>query len=245
MEGEPVESSTPVNNTFAYLIKSNWQKYILDIVVIIIGITLSFAVNSWKENVEKENLEQTYLLSLSEDFTADIAELNDVITQTQDVIAAATALSSVPNSSTAPEFLTEKILAIAKRPNFVSKDATFTDLQSSGNLQIFSDAGFKNMVIDYYRSYEAVLQVQTAEREIMNGVIGEYLLDNFPLSGVNNASKISDKEELSADRFTHTFMFRNIIAVRILNRKELLSDYQSLLDIAQAIKKQIDTKIHK
>jgi hypothetical protein len=49
------------------LIKTQWPRYLVDILVIILGITISFTLDSRKEEADRATLEQVYLKSLLTD----------------------------------------------------------------------------------------------------------------------------------------------------------------------------------
>lgn len=73
-------------NRFGLLFREKWPEYIIEIIVIILSITVSFALNEWKENNSKYELEQVYLKSLYHDINSDIEALHEVIEETELVI---------------------------------------------------------------------------------------------------------------------------------------------------------------
>ena len=71
---------------FSRLLREKSPEYVVEILVIIIGITLSFAVDEWKDLRQKRELEQVYLKSLLSDLEQDLRELDEVMEETRLVI---------------------------------------------------------------------------------------------------------------------------------------------------------------
>ena len=48
-----------------------------------------------------------------------------------------------------------------KRPKFTTRDATFSDLKSSGNLHLLKDIGLKNSLFAYYNVAQNIKDLQS------------------------------------------------------------------------------------
>ncbi len=57
-------------------LKQNWQKYILDILVIIIGISISFLLDEWRQNLQEKDIEIESLESIRSNLMVDTVILN-------------------------------------------------------------------------------------------------------------------------------------------------------------------------
>ena len=61
------------------ILKEKWPEYILEILVITIGILGAFALNNWNEQ-KKDNIRKTLLLNaLTQEFESNLSQLNQVI----------------------------------------------------------------------------------------------------------------------------------------------------------------------
>ncbi len=231
--------------TILGLVRQKWREYVIEILVIIVGITLSFALNAWKEQQSKKELEQIYLKSLQRDISSDIEALNQVIDETAQVVAKARTLlsySAKPDAATFNEaiFLAD-LRDVFERPNFVSNDAAFTDLKSSGNMQILTDFGLKNNLFNYYKHYEAIKAVEEAERDATLFLVAPYMAKHFSFNRETENKATSNQAVLEA---IENREYTNSIFVRLDNREELLAEYKDLLvksrKIQAALQKQID-----
>jgi len=228
------------------LLQSQWPKYLVDVLVIILSITISFTFDSFKEESNRKASEQAYLKALLGDITSDSNELKRVIGATENVIDKANwllSLSDNPKEIKMDEFATA-IKEVMERPNFVSKDATFSDLTSSGNMLLLEDINLKAMLFDYHRLYESVRAVETSERETVNTSIAPYLMKNFSIKGLKKGAKGSVVHQgVNIDQLIEEDDFSNIFSLRLVNRSELLDAYRQELVMAEKIKVTLASKI--
>jgi type II secretory pathway pseudopilin PulG len=135
----------------ANLIRERWPEYVVEIAVIIFSISISFALDEWKDRQQKQELEQLYLKELARDIDADIRQLNGIIAETKQVAQKANGLIKLSQQESQPVYsqFVNDVRFIFKRPRFVAQDATFSDLKSSGNLQTMRSFPLKNALFDY------------------------------------------------------------------------------------------------
>ena len=223
---------------FKHLIGRSWRGYLMDTMVVIIGITVSFSLNNQKEEGAREKLAHGYLYSLLSDVESDIKELNHVMEETRGVIDKTTRLISITELDDLSrldtiEFL-EDIKVVLSRPSFISKDATFSDMKSSGNVQLIDDVKLKNLIFEYYRVYEIVKMNQLAEREATITITGPYLFRRFPLRSISKSS--GQHRNLDIKRIVDEVEFENNLLLRLSNRQELLDSYQEALRLGMELR---------
>jgi hypothetical protein len=228
------------------LLRTQWPKYLVDVLVIILSITISFMFDSFKEESGRKSSEQAYLKALHGDITSDILELKKVIASTENVVAKANWLVNLPDDANAinRDELAAAIKQVVERPNFNSKDATFSDLTSSGNMLLVEDMNLKAALFEYYRFYESIRAVEVAERETMNVNVAPYLIKNLSIKRLAKGatgSVLHQGVELSD--LMHNDDFTNIFSIRMVSRAELLDDYRIELTSAEKIDSLLTAKI--
>lgn len=222
-----------------HLIRTNWQAYLLEIIVVIIGITISFSLNNLKEKNDRKKLELAYQVSLLNDIHADTEELERVIDETRQVIEKATRVISIVEENklqriNTPEFL-EDIRGVLGRPAFISKDITFSDMKSSGNIQLIRDMKLKNLIFEYYRVYEIIKMNEFAEREATITITGPYFFKRFPFQSTS-AGRLNIKS-IAGD-----IEFGNNLQLRLANRQELLNSYLAALKLATELRDELERR---
>jgi len=229
------------------MLQSQWPKYLIDVLVIILSITISFTFDSLKEESNRKASEQAYLKALLGDITSDISELQNKISLTDSVVGKANwllALSDNPKAIKMEE-VARAIKEVMERPNFISKDATFSDLTSSGNMLLLEDINLKGMLFDYHRLYETVRTVEISERETVNSSIAPYIMKNFSIKGLKKGAKGSVVHQgVNLDQLIQEDDFSNVFSLRLVNRAELLDRYREELTLAKKIKERITSKIN-
>src|ERR1700712_819309 len=73
-------------------LRHRWPEYLIEIFVIVFSISVSFALDQWKERRHDEALERLYLKTVSDNLASDIDALHEIIPETQLVLRQAQAL---------------------------------------------------------------------------------------------------------------------------------------------------------
>jgi hypothetical protein len=235
-EEPPAEEKPPVHRSpleaIVATLRHRWPEYVLEIVVIVFSISISFALDQWKERRHERELERLYLRTLSDNLASDVDALQGAISETRLVIDKARKLLDESHASTPapPAQIQGDIRDIARRPSFFAHDAAFADLRSSGNLRILHDFRLKNTLFDYYGLYESIKAKEASERESLITLAAPYLIRKISLGG----GDLADSPSIRNDR-----EFANVMWVRIHERTELLGDYQRELALAEKLRRRI------
>jgi hypothetical protein len=213
-----------------------WPAYLIEVLVIILGISITLALEEWRDNSKEDKLASIYLKNLLSDIEADLQSLKYATDNTQLIINNGNELLAFVDggsaASLAPAKIESDLQSILNRPNFISRDATFSDLKSSGNLHLLKDIQLKNLLFAYYSLAQNIKEVQDAERQATIVISAPYFLRRFPLGrGANGAMTQEEQRALAKD-----VEFGNNVLLRIENRKELLEDYKRAAGLAMEIK---------
>jgi len=227
--------------TFSGLIKEMWPAYLIEIFVIILGISITLALEEWRDNSKENHLEQIYLKNLQTDIGTDIKSLNLATVGTKSLLQRGNELlgyaRSADNKNISPAQINEDVRAILGRPNFFTSDASFTELKSSGNLHLIKDIQLKNLLFAYYSETQHIKEVQDAERQTAITLSGAYFLKQFPLDG--NRSQVGSVTTQDMNGLLKNIEFDNNVLLRVLNRNELLDIYQRADSLAQLLNKDL------
>src|ERR1700722_12459745 len=117
------------------LIEEMWPAYLIEIFVIILGISITLALEEWKDKSKASELATVYQKNLLADVDVDLASLKQVEQSTMELLSSGDQLLNfIKNPSV--NILTSSqvdsdIRSIIGRTKFISSDATFSDLKNS------------------------------------------------------------------------------------------------------------------
>lgn len=237
-KSKPADSPAPPKkagwNRIGHLIGEMWPAYLIEILVIILGISITLALEEWREDRKEAKLEKVYLANLSTDIDADLQMLKATQNATQQILQKGDdLLQFIRDPKQHPLLLSainSDVRAILGRPKFVIQDATFSDLKSSGNLALLKDIPLKNLLFSYYNLTQVIKEDQDAEQQATITLSGPFFLKQFSL--VENASPVESAEP---EKLSGSAEFQNNVLLRTSNRNELLHLYQAADSMATAL----------
>jgi hypothetical protein len=225
------------------LIREMWPAYLIEILVIILGISISLVLEEWRDRGKEHQLENIYLRNLITDVETDSVSLRSAIEGTKILLGSGNQLLAYSRTTDVKNIsfsqIKTDVRSILGRPNFISSDATFSDLKSSGNLHLIKDVGLKNSLFAYYGETQRINEVQNAEQQSTIVLSGSYFLKSFPIDSAARPAQTPDDLHLLSD-----IQFENNVLLRVRNREELLSIYQKTDSIGRLLRNALSRKIH-
>jgi hypothetical protein len=241
-ETTPVPASpSKKKHSVTGLIKEMWPAYLIEIIVIILGISITLALEQWRDNSKEKQLEKVYLQNLLTDVQVDLDFLKSVSASTGRILGRGNELLNYirnPGTRTISSGqVNMDVRALLGRPRFLSQDATFSDLKSSGNLHLLKDIRLKNLLFDYYNRTQNIKEMQDAEQQATITISGAYFLKRFQLDDGGSRPELSDTENLN--NLLKSIEFENNVLLRVSNRNELQEIYQKTIIIATELKNEL------
>lgn len=237
----PADGDAPVissprrkKNRVLHLLSEMWPAYLIEVMVIIVGISITLVLEEWRDNSKEEKLAEVYLGNLAADIDTDRQSLHYAISSTDSLLARGDEvrqfLKDPDGHALTAARLNEDVRKLINRPNFLSHDATFSDLKSSGNLHLIKDIRLKGLLFAYYSKAENTKWIQDAEQQATIELSGRYFLQWFAVDGSDDSPIFHSSGGVRA--LTSNTEFRNHVAVRVGTRKELLPLYKETDSLA-------------
>ena len=128
-----------------------------EIILVVIGILIALQVNNWNSARIEKNKESVYLKNIKRDLIEQIKSIDDQMNT--EFGFSKTAKSILKYYKEHHKFkvdsaFTSAIGSLTSRRTFVKINPTYTELLSSGNVDIISDNKFKGELINYYQELE-------------------------------------------------------------------------------------------
>lgn len=145
---------------------------IQEIVIVIIGISIAFALNNWKESQADVKLQQRYLDNMAADIQQELELLaiNKQEMQAKlELIQKVRPLMSAPNNR--KDTVARKVFAIAKSVSFNPVNVTYQTLVNSGDLKLIDDFELRSSIEEHYSLHKIILR----DYERLDNIYKEYL----------------------------------------------------------------------
>jgi len=132
------------------------------------------SINNWNQGRIEQNKEQVYLTNIKRDLQHQLASIELQLEEEQKYLDKVQPFLYYyyKHSIIKLDSTTTRNLSIATaRKTFVRIDPTYTDLISSGNIDIIKDITFKNKLIEYYQNLERVEKINHNNNLYLNDQI--------------------------------------------------------------------------
>ena len=142
---------------------SKYFKYAIgEIVLVVIGILIALQINNWNQGRIAQDKEQTYLTNIKRDLENQLKSIEsqlefdkDILDLIQSFLDSFYKTSKIKLDSTNIKSLS----IVTTRQTFVRTDPTYTDLISSGNIDIIKNTELKNKLIEFNQNLERVEKI--------------------------------------------------------------------------------------
>ncbi|MCX7357669.1 MAG: hypothetical protein NT015_05950 [Alphaproteobacteria bacterium] len=146
-----------------HLRKQEWTAVGIDFLIVVVGVFLGLQVNNWNEAAADRRAESAYLSQLQGDLQRIEGQVREQVEFEQFQARLAVSVGDlIADDRTSQRNLriATGLTQLTMRRTLRTESPTFTDLQSSGNLEIISDAELRAEIISYFfyaRRLEAVI----------------------------------------------------------------------------------------
>ncbi len=140
------------NKAMAYL-----RYAIGEILLVVVGILIALQVNNWNSLRIQQNKESVYLKNIERDLNEQIKSIDaqmNLELKTSHIAGSIIAYYKKHHQFRVDSAFTSEIGSLTNRRTFVKINPTYTELLSSGNVDIISDNVFKGRLIIYYQELE-------------------------------------------------------------------------------------------
>jgi hypothetical protein len=182
----------------------SWFTVILEVLIVVVGIFAGLQVDSWNESLKDRAKERTYLNRLQVDINRDAELLGQSISQskrrTDRIVYAWRALGDLSLIDGSPC----KFVAGIQRASFnffpVLYNYTFSEIVSSGHLELIRSSELKDELSRYYVAHKSAEQWMDSYRDLNvdYGTLFAGVLSRHQLQAVNKFD-IEGKCEITPD----------------------------------------------
>lgn len=140
----------------------NWFTVLIEFLIVVLGIFVGLQVDSWNQARKDRALEQEYLSRLADDMRWNIEFLDTFearYTAKAEVITLLKTIEEDALVSSEPEEMARWLTSWGWRNFPPVRDATFSELMSSGRISLLRDTGLRSELSIFYSRHKAVQQI--------------------------------------------------------------------------------------
>lgn len=208
--------------------KINWLDHFVNLIVVITGISIAFALNNWNESKKTDELHDTYIQSMIDDLDVDIHELDSLINYDQENLKI---FRRVLNARTSPlneDSINIAFSRIASLRVFSSRNITYESIKSSGKFELL-DLKLRIDIIEFYHSgYDQIAEIEEYYRMNFDNQIIPFLLED-----AYQRSNGPTMEVLLSEKF------RTILGLHISFLTQKINAYKRGHDLALKLEKEL------
>lgn len=155
-----------------------WQSKLADLIIVIVGITIAFKLNTWNET-KKVNAEAAdYLTSFLEENANNLNELWSALEYSNSVKKDLDSLSHLLfTGNYDDERIQTFIASMMGLANFSPSVTTMENINSSGEFGLLKESALRKSLIDTYNSYQVTSKLQNLLSDYINSYLTPFLMN--------------------------------------------------------------------
>lgn len=235
-------------------LSQKWPEYILEIMVLIVGIYGAFALESWNEERQAKNQSKIYLEHIHANLLDDQKQLKELLTLTNEIIdRSGLVINSFKNGALDAQLATISSGLFAVEKNFNGYRSGMDALLNSGQLDLLP-ASLRLDLQHYYELSEDIVQRESMSNSFITEFYQRRYMERYSLSfrqveafEIGEIYKddprpveLLDPDEYLADHITETH-----IVIRHVQSKLEQRLYQQLIDLGDTLQMDIQSYLER
>ena len=215
--------------------KNKWKEYLAELLVVIVGITIAFALENYSKEKKDKDEQTLYLNAISADLNKDIAHIESLIDSSKVLMQHVTEVFQFNYTQAATEqFKRHHITSTYTVPYFKSNNGSYLSLINSGDMKIIESFELRNAITDLYTVwYTEIERMDAFIQNLVNEMIYPYMLDNIAFEGrrdgIRDASPLRNNKAMNLLGSYYNFLDQRIkecerVLVKCREVQELLNE---------------------
>ena len=161
----------------------DWKSKLIDLLIVIIGITIAFQLNNFNESNKSNAQERDYLKSFYEENRDNELALSSALEFAlkikNDIDTLKQVLLSKDYEDDRIKTLSASMMALS---DFHPSVVTMENITESGEFKLISDLEYREKLIDTYNSYQTTSQLESILSDYVNEYVTPFFFRNIRFS---------------------------------------------------------------
>ncbi len=199
----------------------DWKSKIIDLLIVIVGISIAFKLNTWNESIKTDLEAKNYIESFYEENRANEANLVSALKYSESNIKKIDTLKQILLSKNYEEKRIKNLaLRMLGQSSFTPSITTMENVTASGEFKFIKNIELRRKIINTYKSFQRTLKLEEILFDYSNDYLSPFLFENV---------RYSDFSSIDSDYFKKPFFENIVIAYSILLGQQIRG-YQSTLE---------------
>ena len=212
----------------------DWQSKIIDLLIVIVGITIAFKLNTWNESIKTDIESKNYIESFYDENNNNMTNLISALefseSNKKDIDTLQQLLISKKYTDKRIETLTASLMALA---SYSPSTTTMENITASGEFELIKDVELRKNIINTYNSYKTTKQLESLLSDYLNKYVTPFFFKNV---------RFSDFSSIHTD-FAKEPEFENLIIGYGVLLNQQIKGYQNNLDKVKKLNEKLTPSI--
>lgn len=148
--------------------KSFYINKLIDLLIVIVGVTVAFQLNNLKQRNDQRELERFYLEGILADLDKDVDAYNNILRNlVSDQRMAAQALTRLDDNGYVNDSLGNALVNIMSLNTFRPNSSTYTTLLNGNGMSAIRNTEIRNLISDHYDQYRPIYRFESVYTEVL------------------------------------------------------------------------------
>lgn len=211
--------------------KIDWSSKFIDLLIVIIGITIAFQLNTWYESRKSDLKLKKYIESFYEENTNNddklITALNFSVSNKNNIDTLIQIIHRKNYTDRRIKTLFASMLQIA---NYSPSITTMENIKASGEFELIKDINLRKEIINTYETHKATLKLEGILFDHINNYVIPFYFENI---------RFSDYKHIDL-AIINTPLFENIVFGYEILLNQQIEGYQKNLEQIRILTKKLN-----
>lgn len=183
---------TPLGRSAQSMLLRRWPEFFIEFILIIAGILAALAIDGWVQDRADRKSERAYLELLRDDLIQIENELQGYVAFETKNLETGTALYRALDPEATdrqPDELQTSFASLSGRRTVQINSAAYSDLQSTGNLQVVKNQALRQSIVRYFSQTERTeLVIEKNNSALVDNLFTQSLFDLGITNGLGSSA---------------------------------------------------------
>ena len=213
-------------------INSEWKSKLIDLLIVIVGISIAFQLNNWNEASKLDTEAKAYINSFYEENKLNETNLVSALEFTEsnkkNIDTLKQLLLSKKYNDKRIKILTASMMGVEKISPSIT---TMENIIASGEFELIKDIELRKRIISTYNTYNTTLILENSLRDYVNKYLTPFFFENI---------RFSDFSSIHTD-FIKEPLFENIVFGYDVLLSQQIKGYQNNLEKIKRLNENLKT----